>query len=578
MLKYVCCAALAVCVVAVRGALPVVEVAPAGTTDRTAAVMAAVDAVRRAGGGTVRFVRGAYHFRTATPQRFYISNHDNFLPRAVFLSVTNVHDVVFAGDETAFVFHGGCDLGLMLRDTARVSVRGIAFDYARPFCSETTFLRFDGNRPVVFVDDVRFPCALEGGILHAVGEGLKEPVRRQELFALDTHEYYGWCPSDGRATALGNGEYRLETDWKRAQANRVPRAGDVFHLRSTARPNPAILLYRADDTLLEDCVVRAAPGMGLIAQRCANVTVRGRGTARDRTAGAFPRHGSGRMTSLQADATHFSNCRGTVTVENCYFECMVDDAINVHSTCLQIEKVLPGNRLLCRYKHPQAVGFEVFRAGETLRYINARTLEENYPLARVTAVSDRAFDLVELAVSAPLPKGVAEGDAVENADWQPAAIFRGNIVRNNRPRATLFTTPGRVVCESNLFERTSAQAIHLEADACNWYESGACRDIVIRGNVFRNCMTCGGRGVIQIWPNVKDPAAQKSRYHRNIVIEDNVFEQFPSPLLAARCVSNLVWRANVVKPTQDYRARPERTFIVEHSEDVRIDAEGEGAK
>ena len=65
----------------------------------------------------------------------------------------------------------------------------------------------------------------------------------------------------------------------------------------------------------------------------------------------------------------------------------------------------------------------------------------------------------------------------------------------------------------------------LSADAWDWYESGACEDITIRKNVFRDCLLVRGKGVIQIAPNVKDLKAQRRRYHRNVVIKENVFEQ-----------------------------------------------------
>lgn len=43
---------------------------------------------------------------------------------------------------------------------------------------------------------------------------------------------------------------------------------------------------------------------------------------------------------------------------------MMDDAINVHSTCLGIQEVVDSHTLRCRYMHRQAVGFEVFLPGE----------------------------------------------------------------------------------------------------------------------------------------------------------------------------------------------------------------------
>lgn len=51
-------------------------------------------------------------------------------------------------------------------------------------------------------------------------------------------------------------------------------------------------------------------------------------------------------------------------VEKALFEGMMDDAINVHSTCLGVMEVVDSHTLKCKYMHRQAVGFEVFLPGE----------------------------------------------------------------------------------------------------------------------------------------------------------------------------------------------------------------------
>ena len=541
------------------------EIRPAGTNDCTGAVVAAIDGARAAGGGCIAFAPGEYHFRSPTQMRFYVSNHDNPMPRNVFLPVTNLADVTFAGDRTQFIFHGE-GIAIALIDGLRVQLRGIGVDYARPYMSESRILRMDGGRPVFRADPAQFPMQVREGRLLSVGEGWSKPQNLAEAFAGDTLAFRTAFGFTGPVTPLGGNTFRIDRDCSRAGLAQ----GDILHIRSTWRPNPAILLYRAHDTLLVDCPVHASAGMGLIAQRCRNVTVRGSGRAADRTAGSFARTGTGRVKSLQADATHFSNCRGLIAVENCLFDGMVDDAINVHSTCLRIESVPSPRTLRCRYVHQQSIGFETFLPGERLRGIHARTFEVAEQTVTVTAVRPLSPDMVELLLAAPLPEGLAAGDAVENADWQPSVIFRGNIVRNSKPRATLFTTPGRVVCESNVFDHVAAQAVHLSGDAFDWYESGGCRDVVIRGNVFRHCLerSSGNRGLITINPNVKDIAAQKRRYHRNVVVEDNVIESGDAPLLWAHSVSNLVWRNNRTARPADAKTE---AFHVVHSDDVRID-------
>lgn len=138
------------------------------------------------------------------------------------------------------------------------------------------------------------------------------------------------------------------------------------------------------------------------------------------------------------------------------------------------------------------------------------------------------------------------GDAVENADFQPRVTFAKNKVRNSSPRATLFTTPKKVVCEGNLFENVAGQPIYFAGDAWNWYESGATREAVIKNNTFKHCAFKSGMGMIQIEPVVHDLNAQTRPYHQNILIEGNTFEDFTKPLVWARSCANVVLRNNRV--------------------------------
>ena len=533
---------------------------PRGDEDRTAEVMAAVKS-----GAALRFAKGEYHFRSPSKLHYYISNHDNPQPHSVFLLVTNVTDFAMCGDGTVFVFHGS-GIGMTVMDTRHVALRGIAFEWARPPFTEAKVVKVDDGGIVLRSDPVRFPLAVENGKLVAVGEGWRSRVPLLQAFAGDTLDPLCGVKGVGKATALGDGTIRIEMG--KPQGHHL-RVGDIALMRSPYRPSPGLSLCRAHDTLLEDCSCHGGDGMGLVAQRCENVTVRGSGKASDRTAGAFAREGSGCATALQADATHFSNCRGQVLVENCFFQGTVDDAINVHSTALRIESVPKPDTLVCRYMHRQSTGFEVFLPGERLRFIKAATLEPGFEtVVKDARITDPCH--VTIALEDPVPQMYAPGDAVENADWQPSVVFRSNIVSKIMPRAVLLTTPGKSVIEGNLFDRVAAQVIQLEGDASGWYESGACRDVSIRDNVFRNCAFMRGEGIVQIRPNMKDVKSQRERYHRNIVIERNRIETPKIPLLRACSVSNLVWRGNEVIYNESFPARGKEPFVIDYSEDIDI--------
>lgn len=536
---------------------------PRGAEDRTAEVLSAVRS-----GVTLHFAGGEYHFRSPANLNYYISNHDNPQPHRVFLPVTNVVDFAMCGNGAVFVFHGS-GVGLTLMDTRRVTMKGIAFEWARPPFTEAKVVKADDAGIVVKSDPVRFPMTVEDGRLIAVGEGWRNHIPLMEAFDGETLDPLLKRTGMGKVTAPEDGTFRIERGRSRWRVTRPLCAGDIVLIRSGYRPSPGISLCRAHDTVMEDCSWHAGDGMGLVAQRCENVTVRGSGGAADRTSGAFARVGSGCATALQADAMHFSNCKGLVLVERSFFEATVDDAINVHSTCLRIESVPKSDTIVCRYMHRQSTGFEVFHSGERLRFIKAVTLEPGFETvvedARMTDPSH-----VTLTLADPVPQMYAAGDAVENADWQPEVVFRNNVVRKISPRAVLLTTPRRAVIEGNLFDGVSTQVIQLEGDASGWYESGACRDVTIRDNVFRNCSFMGGEGVVQIKPHLKDIRSQKERYHRNIVIERNRFETPRIPLLRARSVSNLVWRLNEVIDTNSFPARGNDRFVVDFSEGVTI--------
>ena len=491
------------------------RLAPDGERDMTADVMAAVEAVRGAGGGAVSFAPGEYHFRSPVSIPVFISNHDNQDGHSAFLPVTNIANAAFRSSGARFVCHGeGVTFALI--DTKDVVVEGISFDYARPRFSEW---RLKDGRLSPF--DAQYPCETRDGKLYATGPGWSELQRLAHFFDGETLAPLGSKWWDGAVDKVFDG---------------FPD-GTLVVTRHGYRPNPCVFLYRADRTVFKNCGAFAASGMGLLAQRCDTVAVNGWCT-----------HGA-RLTGLQADATHFSNCRGTVSVENSLLEGMVDDGINVHSTALRISAIHPGGRIVCKYAHVQSTGFEVFLAGETVRFIKAATMEPGGERT-VESVKWNATDEIELVVAGGVPEGIAAGDAVENADWQPAVVFRGNTVRNMSPRGSLFATPGKIVCESNLFSSVSGAAILIAADANEWYETGACRDVTIRNNSFRRCTLTGGKGVIQITPKVPRIDEQKERYHQNITICGNRFIECPKPMLFAVSASHVRLRGNTIEDSR----------------------------
>ena len=541
---------------------------PDDPADQTPALRRALQALREAPGSTLRLARGTYHFHSsgALKRHFHISNHEQPLWHPVSVPLVDLRDVTVDGQGSLFLFHGEVQ-PVLVQDSERVTIRNIAFDYAIPRHSQGLITRVSPEGYDLEVDPARYPHEIRDGWFVFKGEGWERRdagtgiVFRGATGAIVAGT--GDFNYQGPLTILAPGKYRVAKDVARSGL----QAGDVITFRQDLwinRPHPAVTLYRARDVRLENCPLHASHGMGLLAQRSENILVHG--------GGCYPRQGTGRYFSTNADATHFSNCKGTVTVEGGRYEGMMDDAINVHATCLRIEEKLDPRTLRCRYVHSQSVGFETFLPGETLRFIQAKYLAPRDP-CRVVAVRKTRTNEVIIQMDRPMPDDLGVGDAVENADWFPSVVFQDNVIRNNRARGALFTTPRPVRVERNRFETIAGSAILLAGDANGWYESGGCEDVLIRNNVFRDNLTSRFQfteALISIYPEVPDLAGQTAYYHRNIRIEGNVFETFDVPLLFAISTRGLAFRDNQVTYNQNYPSWNQPPFIFRRCAEVEI--------
>ena len=502
----------------------------------------------------------------------WISNHTDFPGRGVVHELVGLTNFVYDADGVCEKVRGEA-IAFLVRDCRGLTIRNVRIDQESPSLVEARIVRFAHGETIVRIDREKFPVAFVNGRMVLAGCGWTNSIGRARLYhANGLHlENTGDVRYYGVAHELADGTIALAHDFSREGKGVSP--GDQVVLRPALRPYPAIAIQDSCDIVLEDVIVHGACGMGLIAQRSRNVVWRGTRNAAAHTSGVWPRNGC--FTSTHADASHFSNVGGSVRVENCWFEGMMDDAINVHSTCLQIVDVPDSRTIRCRYRHHESIGFDVFRQGERLRFIRSLTNEDG-PEATVVAVHRFAADEVELLLDADVPGGLGYGDAVENADFQPRVEFRGNVVRNNRARGALFTTPKPVLVESNRFERCTSSAIVLEGDAAHWFESGHCKDVCIHGNVFSNCLVsafCHEKesGVIFVNPSVEHLSEQKTACHRNIRIECNIFQTFDATLLFARSAAKIRWRGNVVEWNSDFPGWGLPPFVFDKCDDIKIE-------
>lgn len=532
----------------------------------------------------VQFSPGEYHFHTkgAAQRTYYISNHDQDNPKHVGIALDGLHNLVLEGNGARFIFHGKM-LPVSLVHSANCTLKDFSVDFAQPHISQVTIKKNTAD-----------------GITFEVAPWVDYRINRDTVFEAFGE---GWSNTpqigiafDGKTRHIVYNTSDLSFSTKGVKRTSTPRTlyaphwkdsrllpGTVVAMRSYHRPAPGILLSHNRNTCLSNVTVHYAEGMGLLAQLCEDITLQGFNVC-------LKGDDDPRYFTTQADATHFSGCKGKIISKDGLYEGMMDDAINVHGTYLKVIRRLNDHQLVGRYMHGQSWGFDWGYEGDEVQFVRSRTMEVVGTENRIASIRPhdkeqtegaREF-LITFRDSLPAEVSEAEGYGIENLTWTPEVLFAGNTVRNNRARGALFSTPRLTVAEDNLFDHTSGTAILLCGDCNGWYETGACREVIIRRNRFVNALTNMFQftnAVISIYPEIPDLAHQSAYFHggkpQSIRIEENEFDTFDQPILYAKSVDGLLFRHNTIRQNNEYVPFHwnKHRFLLERVRNVEIEEE-----
>lgn len=509
---------------------------------------------------TVTFSKGEYHFYpdSAFSREYYISNHDQNNPKSVAFALENLRNVTIDGQGSELIFHGRM-IPFSIINSQNITLKNVSIDFEIPAFRQLTILSV--NQESGEMEAEIYPTGHhrvdEGNKLIAVCEGYENHLFVSMGFREDRRLAYqrGDISFDAKKIeTAGEGKLKI-FGWSETSQVAV---GERYALRSYYRPTPGIFVSESSDIAIENVTVHYAEGMGLLAQISENITLDGFNVClRDED--------DPRYFTTQADATHFSACKGVIISKNGLYEGMADDAINVHGTYLRVIKRVDDYTLHAMYMHPQAWGFVWGKSGDSVQFVESEkmeivgdafvtTIKEIKSIDKPSEFGAKEFEIVFADM---LPNEISELGkfGIENLTWTPEVVFANNIIRNNRARGALFSTPKQIICEGNIFDHTHGAAILLCGDCNGWYETGACKDIIIRNNKFINALTAiyqFTNAVISIYPEIPNLKEQQKFFHSGIVIENNTFEMFDRPLVYVKSTDGLIFRNNIVKHNSEF--------------------------
>jgi len=535
--------------------------------DATLALVQLIETLKDESDVTLLFPKGVYEFypENAYEQYRAVANHDNSLKRMAF-PIFNSKNFTIDGGASTFIFHGRM-IPIVIESSEQITLQNFTITWNRSFHDELKVIESDpeNNWFIVEADPNQSPVKVEHDQLISIRYDWNDSIGQNILWdsekqapIYDTFKY-DLNPTQLRATRLSDTQFRIEAKTKSA-----PPVGSVlitYGEHATNRKANAIHMANSSNVSIENVEIQEAGGMGIIAERCENV----------RLNHVIVTPAQGKLVSTRADATHFVGCKGKITVENCRFEHMLDDAINVHGAYVKIIEILPGRQLLCEISHFQQTGLIFAQPGDSIALLSRETVLPFFQtnVTEVQTLNEKRF----IMTVDKLPKMIPEGSlSAENLTWYPDLEFHDNVVKGNRARSILVTTKGKVIIENNYLS-SQMTGILIEGDNKFWYESGAVKDILIRNNTFENC----GYGISDFYPLYVSPmltAEQRlgeGHYHRNIRFIDNKLISFDGRMVFARSVDGLEISGNQIIFSSAYPAFLEQPCIaLQYCSDVGV--------
>jgi len=515
---------------------------------------------------TILFPKGRYDFWPS-------KNNEN--STSIGFDLFKQNNLIIDGSGSEFVFHGKMQIA-NIDSCSNIVFRNFSVDWDRPLISQAIIENATDAYLDVKIDRTSYPYIIEHDTIKFIGEDWKYPVSRAygTLYDKDRKEivYNTWDEALGnifqsRAEQLPNGIVRFHE-----APTMHPEKGtfvSLFHLRYAL---VGFHIQNSKNITLKDINIYHALSHGVLGERTENITMDNTSMlANDRKNRAF---------STIGDASHFINCKGVIKVENCSHTGQGDDFINVHGRNVKIVDIIDNRTIEVKTDGRYTT------AGDSIWFIDKNTAQRKdirIVKSIIPIYKNKEIDGFQISFAEDLPQNVKKGDFTENKTWTAGLELRNcNILKRNRARGILVTTPKNVIIEKNYF-RTAGAAILLEGDLDYWFESGANNNVHIRNNVFEDCLTSGNRdgdrwqwgdAVITITPSHRPQSDTTEPYHKNIHIYNNEFKVFDAPLLRAISVNGLYFNNNRIVKTNTYKPYTwqKASFLLDGCRDVRIES------
>ncbi len=292
----------------------------------------------------------------------------------------------------------------------------------------------------------------------------------------------------------------------------------------------AVAAKYCDHILWEGITIHTSPGLDFYPRGTSNHTIRD----------CHVKPLEGRIFSATSDGIHARGSRGNLLIENCSFDGMADDGINIHSSALSVKKQTAPNQFVAK-KHTYSV-----RVGDKLRLVRSETAACLMDTT-VTAVEDLGEGW-KVTVADTLPKlatgeGFGASDNFYNlSESATPFIIRNCHFKNFRGRGVLVSGIGGIV-ENCTFEQPEGWSVVLHYESARWAEGPLAHDLVIRNNTFYG-KGSADHAAIRSEITARTESGPEGRPFHTIRIEGNRFHDYAQPVMDIHHARDITIRDN----------------------------------
>lgn len=449
------------------------------------------------------------------------------------------------------VFHGRI-MPFAIQDCKNISLRNFSIDYDRPYYTQGTVVG-TGDHEVTIEIPPLFRYRIEGHDLIAVSDTWEHRLVKGDML-LKCFDAETKLPSTHSGTILAligdNIEPRPDPPLPihhlhahDAGQNRIrltglpdgftPCIGEILAMTHEDRRKEGILLERSEDTTVENIRLIHIGAMGVVASLCHNITVRKLDMYIDEAC-------SDRIISINADGFHTFHCSGLIQVEDCRFENMLDDAINIHGNYLYCLEKNDSHTLRALSTAQALVQMQYLLPGDSIVIYKQNTQEIRYQGTVASCSYEGDSNYLEIHVQEPLDV-IYDGDMLESCKMPEVIIRR---CHSRCMGGFRISTSKKVQIEDCTFA-TSAFAIAFTGDMNYWYENGPVKDVTIQHCVFQNCgipvrTDCGFQ-----------PTPKMPFYHENIHFLNNTVYLSSKNVMDMQDVNGITCKGNRIYGLQE---------------------------